>query len=113
MDNDRARLFLANDFGQAVTYKAPDGLQTALTCVVFDEYTEDVDQLGVNTRKRMRGCAINRSELATVNQRATMTIGTIEYSINRVISQDDQITVVELSRHEVVDQTRPGYRRQT
>ena len=110
--SDCTALFATSDFAESVTYTAPDGEQTALTCVVFSEYTEDEERLGINTRKRMRGCAINRSELSSINQQATITIGTVEYAINRVLSEDDYITTVELERHELIENTRPGYRRQ-
>ena len=111
--SDRTALFATSDFAESVTYTAPDGEQTALTCVVFSEYSTDDEQLGMNVRKRMRGCAINRSELSTVNQHATITVGNADYAINAILSEDDQITVVELARHELIEQTRPGYRRQT
>jgi len=84
-----------------------------LTVVLLSEYTEDVERLGIITRKRLRGCVVNRSELDTINQQATITVGETEYAINRVMSEDDYVTVLELARHELQEQARPGYRRQT
>lgn len=108
---DLSVLFSTDDCGASATYTDPSGETTSLTVVPFPEYTDEREQLGMLTRQKRRGCAINRSELASVNQHATITIGDVEYSIASVLSEDDHVTVVELSRRELIEQARPGYRR--
>lgn len=107
---DVVYLINTDDFAQSVTYTEPDGTTTTLDAVVYDERTEQQERDGVFTYRRMRSVSFATTDLTTVNARGTMTIGGTEYSITPQIQKNDQITTVELERHEIAEHVRPGYR---
>lgn len=98
-------------FGEAVTYTAPDGLTTSLTAIVGEEETETPDESGIATKLRVRECSWSTSQLSDVNLKSMITIGSEDWSVARVVSQDDYQITVRLERHELRSHTRPDFRR--
>lgn len=108
---DMTTLTDADVFGESVTYVTPSGAETSLAAVVFDERTETPENNGVSTKKRMRDCTFPTSSVSSVNLRAKVQIGSVDWSIEQVVFRDDTQTTVLLVRHEVQENTRPRYRR--
>jgi len=112
MATDATTLFASGDGAQSVTYRLPDGSETSLTANVWDVLTENRDQRGIQTIVSTRNVTLKASELSDVNMRATVVISGTEWSIVRIIYQDSIQVSLELQRHGLHEQSRPGYRRQ-
>lgn len=108
---DMARLLADDDFGTSVVYRTPDGTEATYTAVVFDQATEPRDVRGVQTLITSRGCTFRKADIGEVNLRGVVLISGVEWSIDGVLFEDDEQVSVVLQRHELVEATRPGYRR--
>lgn len=96
----------------SVIYTSPDGTQTTLTGQASAEYTSYEERSGIMTRVRRWSIRFSLTDLPTHSENGTFTIADVEWSIAKVIYSDSAHVVFELSRHELTEHTRPGYRRQ-
>ena len=111
MASDAARLFATGDGADSVIYRHPDGTRTTITANVWDLLTETRDVRGIQTIVTTKNITFQAGDISEVNLRATVLIGSDEWSIVRVIYQDSIQTSLELQRHELHEHARPGYRR--
>ena len=113
MAADMARFTDADEFGSTVTYITPDGTETELECVLFGERTETPEVEGITTKLRIQKCTWAAADLSPVNLRATMDISGVEWAIAGVEYADNQQITVRLERRELMEHTRPNYRRRS
>lgn len=109
--SDMAKLINTDDFGESATYTDPNGQTTALTVVLFGEQTETPEQEGIKTKLRTVQCTWSVATLSDVNLKATISVNGQDWSVAQLEYQDDQQVSVRLERHELMEHTRPGYRR--
>jgi len=112
MSADMDLIMSDSEFAQSVTYREPDGTETPCTAVVFDLATEPRDVRGVNTLISSRGCTFKKTDVPAINLRSTVLLGAVEWAIDGILFEDDQQVSVVVQRHELVENTRPNYRRQ-
>ena len=108
---DMQTLMDADVFGESVTYVDPDGTETTLAAVLFDERTETPEADGIATKKRMRECTFPTATMSSVNLRAKVQVGSVDWALEQIVFRDDTQTTIMLVRHEVQENTRPRYRR--
>lgn len=111
MASDMAMLLNTDDFAQSASYTEPDGTVTSLTVVRFNESTETPDTDGIKTKVRSQDCAWSAATLSAINFKAKITIGDEDWSIANLVHRDDYQVVVRLERHELMEHTRPDFRR--
>jgi hypothetical protein len=107
---DTARLISTDEFGEAVTLRHPDGTESSLTAIVFDEITETRDVRGLATIVSTRNITVAGDDIADLNLRSTVIIGDDEWSLVRIIYRDEWQATLELQRYLLHEHTRPGYR---
>jgi len=96
----------------SITYVSPDGEETAVSATLSAEFTDLQGRLGIATRVRKMNVRLSVSDLSEVNQNGKFVISSVDWAIERTVLQNSSHIVLELIRHELVEHTRPGYRRQ-
>lgn len=112
MASDVRRLIATDDGAVAIVYEEPDSTRTTITANVWDALTEQRDVRGIVTFVTIRNVTFAASEVSAINLRSSVWIADTEYSIARILYQDDYFISLELQRHDLHEHTRPGYRRQ-
>lgn len=98
--------------GQAITYSHGT---TSIDCIaivgsVEQEEREGTDGRTTSTQKR---CVIlQKSEVAVVSRKATLTIGTDTWAIRNIVSESESTTEVDCVLRGVAETAAPGFRRQ-
>lgn len=107
---DVAIFFNEDEFARSVVYRAPSELETTITAIVYDSLTENQNNNGVNTIVSTQNMSFATADL-DIDLRGLVIIDNVEWAITRRIYRDDQMTAVELQRHELHEHTRPNLRR--
>lgn len=110
---DTSWLIATDQFADSVTMRHPDGTETTLTAVLFDEFVETREVRGLATLVSTRNMTVDADSVSDLNFRSVIVIGDEDWSITRLIYRDEWQATLELQRHVLHEHTRPGYRQQT
>jgi len=96
--------------GEPLTYTPAGGAGVACTGIVGFEEDEEEETLDGRRRKRVRDVSLSTDDVAAPALNATVTIGGVEYAIERVVSKSATFTRLALRRLSALEVTVGKYR---